>query len=153
MNGASTNRGRVLIVDDEPELLEGMKALLEIEGIDVTVHSSMITLPLILREADPDLVLLDISLPALSGTSALRNGLRRLLRTDGALVLFSGRSERELSATADELGADGFITKASEPMEIVRQIRTWIDQRPASHNSKLREAFDVRARTASAAVR
>src|SRR5437763_16828787 len=102
----SATRGRVLIVDDEPELLEGMKTLLDMEGIDVIIHGSMITLPLILREADPDVVLLDISMPALSGTSALRNGLRRLLRTDGALVLFSGRSPRELTTAAEELGAD-----------------------------------------------
>jgi DNA-binding NarL/FixJ family response regulator len=83
MTARSQTRGRVLIVDDEPEMLEGMKILLGLEGIDVIIHGSMITLPLILRDADPDVVLLDISLPALSGTSALRCGLRTVswLRT------------------------------------------------------------------------
>jgi DNA-binding response OmpR family regulator len=144
------SRGRVLIVDDEPELLEGMKMLLEIEGIDVIIHSSMITLPLILREADPDVVLLDISLPALSGASALRSGLRRLLKTDGALVLFSGRSERELTALTQELGADGFITKSDGPMEIVRRIQTWVERRrlksavaSEGHNAANRTAFAI----------
>ena len=119
MSAHATPRGRVLIVDDEPELLEGMKMLFEVKGMDVIFHSSMITLPLILRDADPDVILLDVSLPALSGTSALRSGLRRLLKTDGALVLFSGRSENELTVIARDLGADGFITKSDEPMEIV----------------------------------
>jgi DNA-binding response OmpR family regulator len=149
----SAPRGRVLIVDDEPELLEGMKLLLEIEGIDVIIHGSMITLPLILREADPDIVLLDISMPALTGTFALRNGLRKLLRTDGAIVLFSGRSPRELTAAAEELGADGFITKAQEPMEIVKRIQTWIDRRRLARATERNEGFNVTARTASAAVR
>ena len=149
----SAMRGRVLIVDDEPDLLVGMKMLLEIEGIDVTIHSSMITLPLILREADPDVVLLDISMPALSGTSALRNGLRKLLRTDGAIVLFSGRSPRELTEAAEELGADGFITKAQEPMEIVKRIQTWIDRRRLQRATERHEESNVIARTASIAVR
>jgi DNA-binding response OmpR family regulator len=149
----SASRGRVLIVDDEPDLLEGMKMLLKIEGIDVIIHGSLITLPLILREADPDVVLLDISMPALSGTAALRNGLRKLLRTDGALVLFSGRSPRELATTADELGADGFITKAQEPMEIVRRIQTWIDRRRLQRATERNEGSNVIARTASAAIR
>ena len=149
----STTRGRVLIVDDEPDLLEGMKMLLEIEGIDVIIHGSMITMPLILREADPDIVLLAISMPALSGTSALRNGLRKLLRTDGSIVLFSGRSPRELAAAAEELGADGYITKAQDPMEIVRRIQTWIDRRRLARATERNEGFNVIARTASAAVR
>ena len=149
----SAMRGRVLIVDDEPDLLVGMKMLLEIEGIDVTIHSSMITLPLILREADPDVVLLDISMPALSGTSALRNGLRKLLRTDGAIVLFSGRSPRELTEAAEELRADGFITKAQEPMEIVKRIQTWIDRRRLQRATERHEESNVIARTASIAVR
>jgi len=129
MTAASKRRGRVLIVDDEPELLEGMKMLLDLEGNDVTIHNSMITLPLILREADPDVVLLDISLPALSGSSALRSGLRKLLRTESVILLFSGRSDRELTVLVQELGADGFICKSGEPMEIVGQIRMWINRR------------------------
>jgi len=149
----STTRGRVLIVDDEPDLLEGMKMLLEIEGIDVIVHGSMITLPLILREADPDVVLLDISMPALSGTFALRSGLRKMLRTDGSLVLFSGRSPRELAAAAEDLGADGFITKAQDPMEIVRRIQTWIDRRRLARATQRNEGLNVTARTSLAAFR
>jgi|GEM_PF-392590 len=129
MSANSPVRGRVLIVDDEPDLLKGMKMLLELEGIDVILHSSMITLPLILRDADPEVVLLDISLPALSGTAALRSGLRRLLKTEGALVLFSGRSDKELAALTQELGADGFIPKSGDPLEIVGRIQTWIDRR------------------------
>jgi len=150
MNGT---RGRVLIVDDEPELLEGMKMLLGLEGVDVVIHGSMITLPLILREANPDLVLLDISIPALSGTFALRNGLRKLLRTDGAIVLFSGRSPRELAAASEELGADGFISKAEEPMEIVRRIQTWIERCRLTRATERNEGSNVSARTAFAAVR
>jgi len=153
MSAASKTRGRVLFVDDEPFLLEGMKTLLELEGIDVFVHDSMITLPLILREADPDIVLLDLSLPALSGTSALRNGLRKLLRTEGALLLFSGRSPHDLSALAQELGADGFISKSENAMEIVGQIQMWINRRRLKRANDRSEGANATTRTAFAAAR
>jgi two-component system alkaline phosphatase synthesis response regulator PhoP len=146
-------RGRVLIVDDQHDLLDGMRALLEMSGIDVTLHDSMITLPLILREADPDVLLLDVSLPALSGSVALRQGLRRLLRTDAPILLFSGRSPGELGPLAEELGADGFITKASEPMEIVTRIQTWIDRRRLARATQRNEVSNDATRTASSSTR
>jgi DNA-binding NarL/FixJ family response regulator len=152
MNAGKAVRGRVLIVDDEPELLEGIKMLLELKGIDVILHGSMITLPLILRDADPDVVLLDISLPALSGASALRSGLRKLLRTDGALVLFSGRSQRELTSLTQELGADGFITKSDDPMEIVGRIQIWIERRRLKRATERTEEANAATRTATAAA-
>jgi DNA-binding response OmpR family regulator len=154
MSAIPNCRGRVLIVDDEPEMLEGMKMLLEIEGIDVIFHESMITLPLILREARPDVVLLDISLPALSGTVALRSGLRKLLRTDGAILLFSGRSHRELKLMVQELGADGFIAKSDDPIEIVRRIQLWIDRSRLKRATERSEGSNAAAnRTAFVAAR
>jgi DNA-binding NarL/FixJ family response regulator len=152
MSARPETRGRVLIVDDEPLLLEGMKMLLGLEGIDVILHSSMITLPLILREADPDLVLLDISLPALSGAAALRSGLRKLLRTDGAVVLFSGRSQQELTSLTNELGADGFITKSDDPMEIVGRIQMWIDRSRLKRATERMEGPSAATRTATASA-
>jgi len=153
MSARDETRGRVLIVDDQRDLLEGMKALLEISGIDVVLHDSMITLPLILREADPDVVLLDVSLPALSSTAALRQGLRRLLRTDALLVLFSGRSPNELAVLTEELGADGFIAKGQEPMEIITRIQTLIDHRRLLRVTYQNEASNVATDTASTSAR
>lgn len=144
-------RPRVLIVDDQPDLLQGMKTLLEISGIDVILHDSMITLPLILREADPDVVLLDVSLPALSGSGAMRHGLRRIIRTDTYLVLFSGRSPGELAALSKELGADGYVSKAQDAMEIVRRIQWWIERRRLQLATQRNEASHVAADTASSA--
>lgn len=152
MSARNQRKGRVLIVDDQPDLLEGMKTLLEMSGVDVVMHDSMITLPLILRQADPDVVLLDVSLPALSSTAALRQGLRRLLRTDASLILFSGRSPSELAQLTEDLGADGFITKAQEPMEIITHIQTLIDHRRLLRVTNRSEASNVATLTASASA-
>ena len=153
MNAQPKQRGRVLIVDDQTDILEGMKALLEIEGMDVITHDSMITLPLVLREADPDVILLDIGLPALSGSALFKLGRKRLLRTDASVILFSGRSAGELETLAGEFGADGFVTKSQDPMEIVARIQTWIGQHRAQRASQVNGGSHVATRTASPAAR
>src|SRR6185295_19363831 len=100
--------GKVLFVDDQPELLAGLSRLLQEEGLETEIHNSVITLPLVVGTVKPVLMLLDLSMPALSGSALFKMGRARL-RTDAPLVLFSGRSTDELAKEAEALGADGFI--------------------------------------------
>jgi DNA-binding response OmpR family regulator len=151
--GAAAPRGRVLIVDDQPEILEGMKMLLEMEGMDVTTHDSVITLPLILRKADPEVILLDLSLRALSGEAFFSLGRERLLRhTDAFVILFSGRPLAELAANAEEFGADGVLPKSEDAMQAVVRVKTWIQQHRALRTAREREMTDVTTRSASASA-
>jgi DNA-binding response OmpR family regulator len=122
------NGGRVLIVDDQPELLAGIQCVLEQEGLEVTIHPSLITLPLLLGAIDPDIILLDLSMPALSGTAAFAHQ-RRILRTDAPVVLFSGRGAQELADLVEELGADGFVCKSDDAGAIIHRVKTWIRNR------------------------
>jgi FixJ family two-component response regulator len=117
-------RARVLIIDDDLYIREGMKALLECEDIDVITHDSMITLPLVLRASRPDVILLDIEMPALSGTAFFRLGRAEIFGlTNTSVILFSGIAETELADMAKGLGADGFIPKAGDPSRIVADVR------------------------------
>lgn len=143
--------GKVLIIDDEPDLLEGLIWLLRDEGIEVFTHNSMITLPLIVRQIDPDLILVDLSMPALSGCAVFRLGRHRL-RSDAPLVLFSGRGTAELAQRAEELGADGFLAKSQEPLDLIARMQSWIDHRRAVRAAETGEGFDA-PRTAFAAAR
>jgi DNA-binding response OmpR family regulator len=154
MNAHAPRPGRVLIVDDHPEILEGLKALLEFEGIEVTTHESMITLPLILRKADPDVILLDLSFDALSGESFFRLGRERLLRnTDALVILFSGRPASELAALAEKFGADGVMPKSDDVMQLVARVQTWIAQHRVLRAARAGREQHVAARTASASSR
>ena len=153
MSAVDETRGRVLIVDDQHDLLEGMKMLLEMSGIDVILHDSMITLPLIIRKADPDLILLDLSFHALSGESFFRLGRERLLpHTDALVILFSGRPASELAALAEEFGADGVMPKSEDVMQLVARVQTWIAQHRALRAARGRRASNVATRTASASA-
>jgi DNA-binding NarL/FixJ family response regulator len=120
----------VLIVDDEPERMVGIQALLECEEMEVIVHPSLITLPLLLRAIDPDVILLDLSMPALSGAAAFANRRHRL-NTDAPVILFSGRDSGELARLVEDLGADGFLCKSEEGNAIVHRLKTWIRNRRA----------------------
>jgi DNA-binding response OmpR family regulator len=142
-------RPKVLIVDDQPDLLEGLIALLGEEGIDAAVHESIITLPLVLRKIDPDLILIDLSMPALSGEAVFKMSRARL-GSDAPLVLFSGRAAHELAKRAEELGADGFLAKSQEPLDLIARIQSWIDHRRAVVAAE--EDSDA-SRTAFAAAR
>ena len=153
MSAGSARRGRVLIVDDHPEILEGLKTLLELEGMDVTTHESMITLPLIIRKADPDVILLDLSFKALSGESFFRLGRERLLRnTDAFVILFSGRPASELAELAEEFGADGVMPKSEDVLQLVARVQTWIAQRQALRIAREGRDSHVATRSASASA-
>jgi DNA-binding NarL/FixJ family response regulator len=153
MSAQTPVRGRVLIIDDDPEILEGMKMLLEMEGMDVTTHDSLITLPLILRKVNPEVILLDLSLRALSGEAFFGLGRERLLRhTNAFVVLFSGRPLAELAATAEAFGADGVLPKSEDAMRCVARVKTWIDQHRALQTARRMEVTDVATGSASASA-
>jgi DNA-binding NarL/FixJ family response regulator len=69
------------------------------------------------------------------------------------LVLFSGRSPNELALLSEELGADGFIAKGQEPMEIITRIQTLIDRRRLLRVTYQNEDSNVATHTASTSAR
>lgn len=122
-------RGRVMIVDDDPAITAGMTLLLEDEGLEVHTTSSPFEFPLMLRRVEPDLVLIDLQMPALSGESVLDIVTQRDMKGDTRFVIFSGRGTPELAELTERLGADGFLQKGMDVDQMLRRIRIWISQR------------------------
>jgi DNA-binding response OmpR family regulator len=116
---------RVLLVDDDAEFAETFRESFDAFGYDVTVHPSLITVPLVMRAADPDVVLLDVDMPALSGTSFLMSGGRNVLRTEAPVVLFSGMARERLERLSESVGADGCISKDRAVDEILRELNAF----------------------------
>jgi two-component system cell cycle response regulator CtrA len=119
----------VIIIDDDKSIGAGLTMLFEIEGIAARATSSPFELPFIVAEMDPDVILLDLSMPAISGEAVLRTLARRKLRSRAAILIFSGREPAALAQIAEDLGADGFISKMDDTEQIVRKIRFWIGRR------------------------
>ncbi|MGB3339030.1 MAG: response regulator transcription factor [Devosia sp.] len=113
---------KVLICDDHPLVLEGIRAVVEtFDHIRVvgTARSARAALTLA-EEQNPDVVLMDINLPELSGLDAIELFRERLPRT--RLLMLSMHDSREYISTAVLYGAAGYILKDVPPAEIISAI-------------------------------
>ena len=113
---------KVLICDDHPLVLEGIRAVVEtFDHIRVvgTARSAHAALTLAEQE-NPDVVLMDINLPEVSGLDAIELFRERLPRT--RLLMLSMHDSREYISTAVLYGASGYILKDVPPAEIISAI-------------------------------
>jgi len=111
---------RILVVDDEPHIVDVVRAYLERDGHVVrTAADGDMALELARGEA-PDLVVLDVMLPKRSGFEVLRE-----LRRDGsraAVVMLTARDDVIDRVAGLEIGADDYVTKPFEPRELVARV-------------------------------
>jgi DNA-binding response OmpR family regulator len=111
---------KVLIVDDEKKIVEIIKAYLEREGYQtITAFDGKTALDLALNQ-NPDLVVLDLMLPEVSGWDvcrALRKG------SDVPIIMLTAKDEVTDKIVGLEMGADDYITKPFAPKELVSRVR------------------------------
>ena len=123
-NGASaspTPDRNVLIVDDEPELVDVLAGYLREEGFGVLcARDGPTAVDQFVRHL-PDLVILDINLPGFSGTEVLRQ--IRLVR-DVPVIMLSGRVHEIDRVVGLELGADDYVAKPFSPREVVARVKS-----------------------------
>ncbi|HEY6013743.1 MAG TPA: response regulator transcription factor [Candidatus Limnocylindrales bacterium] len=111
---------RVLVVDDEPPIVDLVRGYLEREGWEVlTAPDGREGLELARRE-QPDVVILDLMLPGLDGVEACRE-----LRTfsNAFVVMLTARSEEIDKLVGLAVGADDYLTKPFSPRELVARIK------------------------------
>jgi two-component system alkaline phosphatase synthesis response regulator PhoP len=114
---------RILVVDDDREIVRLVGAYLEQSGYDVLTAYDGETALHILRRERPDLMLLDLMLPGRNGLD-----LTRTVRADGSLVampiiMLTARVEDHDKIVGLELGADDYVTKPFNPGEVVARVR------------------------------
>ncbi len=112
---------RILIVDDEPEMVRGLDDNLRFEGYDtLSATNGQDGLALALREG-PDLILLDIMMPKMSGWDVLR--VLRQKGVDVPVILLTARGEEVDRVLGLELGADDYVTKPFSLRELLARVR------------------------------
>ncbi|MGH7398440.1 MAG: response regulator transcription factor [Candidatus Rokuibacteriota bacterium] len=133
---------RILIVDDEPEMLRGLEDNLQFEGYQtVAAGDGKTGLALALSEA-PDLILLDIMMPGMSGWDLCRELRQRGL--DVPVIMLTARGEEVDRVLGLELGADDYVTKPFSLRELMARIRAVL-RRPGPRQKFEEFAFgDVR---------
>jgi len=113
-----SDKKKILVVDDEPTHLFCAKEILEAEGYEVVLHPRAFGATEKVMTENPDLVLLDVNMPALSGETLVML-LRGRKQTSGARVLLYSSNEEDAlrrSALRLGLGADGFVAKGDPQM-------------------------------------
>jgi two-component system KDP operon response regulator KdpE len=121
--------GKILIVDDEPQIRRVMRVILTGENYEVVEARSGDAALLRFREFLPDLVLLDLNMPGLSGLEACR-----MIRetSEVPIIVLTVRNEEEEKVEALDAGADDYVTKPFGKHELLARIRAALRRSPTS---------------------
>ncbi|MBU1061612.1 MAG: response regulator [Candidatus Omnitrophica bacterium] len=114
---------KILLVDDEPELIEMVKMRLEANDYEVITASDGLEALDKARNENPGLILLDLMLPKMDGYRVCRT-----LKFDQKyrhifIIIFTARAQESDEKLSKEVGADAYITKPFEPQKLLGKIR------------------------------
>ncbi|MDQ2095314.1 response regulator transcription factor [Rhodalgimonas zhirmunskyi] len=116
----------VLLIEDEPNIIEAISFILSRDGWRVDTHSNGQTALAALRDKSPDMVILDVMLPGMSGYDILRG-----IRDDPAtaelpVLMLTARGQIKDREMAERIGADKFMTKPFSNAEMLETVRAMV---------------------------
>ncbi|HLN12284.1 MAG TPA: response regulator transcription factor [bacterium] len=132
--------GRILVVDDEPHIVELVKYNLTQEGYEVVVSYDGRDALEKARAVGPDLVVLDLMLPYVDGREVCR-ALRR--ESSVPILMLTAKDTEQDRVLGLELGADDYVTKPFSPRELVARVRAIL--RRSAHDTSPSEEIPVTA--------
>jgi two-component system, OmpR family, alkaline phosphatase synthesis response regulator PhoP len=104
---------RILLIDDSEITLQMEQAVLESRGYEVAATSTLMEFERLLKEFKPHVILTDIHMPEAQGTDICRTLKNEYHSQDIPIVLFSSLDDDELAILAEQVGADGYLSKAN----------------------------------------
>ncbi len=116
---------QVLLVEDEPNIIEAVGFILSRDGWSVATHANGETALTEIRRIGPDVLVLDVMLPGRSGFEVLKELRQDAELADLPVLMLTARGQEKDRALAEELGATRFMTKPfanNELLEAVREI-------------------------------
>lgn len=111
---------KILVVDDEPQIVELIESYLTKDGYQVIIASDGRQALELVRREQPDLILLDLMLPEIDGFDVCR-----ILRKESStpIIMLTARGEETDKIVGLELGADDYITKPFSPREVSARVK------------------------------
>jgi len=104
---------KILLIDDSEITLALEKSVLEARGYEVRATSTLMEFEKTLQAWKPHLILTDIHMPEATGADICRTLKNEYGTQDIPIVLFSSLTDDELSRLAEQVGADGYLSKAN----------------------------------------
>ncbi len=111
---------RVLLIEDEPDIVRGLRDALEFEGFEVICTHSAAAGERLAHEQSPDCIILDLMLPDGNGY-AVCQAIRRF-DTAVPIIMLTARSQESDKIRGLEVGADDYVTKPFSPGELLARI-------------------------------
>jgi two-component system, OmpR family, alkaline phosphatase synthesis response regulator PhoP len=133
------SKEKILVVDDEKNIVELVRYNLEKEGYEVLTAYDGITAVDLARQDSPDLVILDIMLPGQGGLEVCRI-LRKETRIP--IIMATAKGEEIDKILGLELGADDYVTKPFSPRELVARVKAVLRRTSAKAEEKDELVFD-----------
>jgi DNA-binding response OmpR family regulator len=131
---------RVLIVDDEPRIVQLVRDYLERAGFAVSTARDGREALMRARQDRPDLIVLDLGLPELDGLEVTR----RLRRDSGVpIIMLTARDDETDKVVGLELGADDYVTKPFSPRELTARVRAVLRRHAGDAGAELIQAGDL----------
>ncbi|WP_338888006.1 response regulator [Rhodococcus sovatensis] len=124
---SETARIRILVVDDEPQIIRALRINLKVRGYDVATAASGSEALRVAANFHPEIVLLDLGLPDFDGIDVI-GGLRGW--TDIPIVVLSARTDSADTVEALDAGADDFVTKPFEMDALLARLRAALRRGP-----------------------
>lgn len=140
-----TLRARILVIEDDKDIVELVRYNLEKDGYQVTACSDGATGLAQVRKSAPDLVVLDLMLPKLSGLEICKEIRRdeRLGRLP--ILILTARGDEPDRVVGLELGADDYVTKPFSPRELIARVKALLRRvQPPGEDAKLLEIGTLR---------
>ena len=126
---------RILVVEDDKDIVELVRYNLEKDGYQVAANSDGSTGLAQIRKTPPDLLILDLMLPKLSGLDICKEVRRDVTLNRLPILILTAKGEEADRVVGLELGADDYVTKPFSMRELLARIRAVMRRYPRSENS------------------
>jgi len=134
---------RILIVEDEPNILELVAYNLEKEGWSVLKAANGNQGWELIQNEHPDLVLLDLMLPGMDGMEVCRRTRENAATRGIPIIMLTAKSEEVDRVMGLEIGADDYVTKPFSPRELVARIRAVLRRVERLQGDEAKEVFEL----------
>ncbi|MEY1555898.1 response regulator transcription factor [Yoonia sp. R2331] len=114
---------RVLLIEDEPNIIEAISFILSRDGFTVHTHEDGTTAMEKLVRQTPDMIILDVMLPGRSGYDILRDVRATAETKDLPVMMLTARGQTKDRELAERLGATLFLTKPFSNAEVLSHVR------------------------------